>query len=121
MSSARRTLPSRLELNSRFGSFNDAPLANVSLMLFLYDSPVQMRPSSDHTGMFHFHSSTTPGTESRISFRTLARALPRQSPSSVIRFEINSVADEPGVFDWFMFSSSNRASRDTAVQINTDH
>src|SRR5215470_3639798 len=35
MSIARRTLPSRLELKRRAGSFSDAPLAKVSFTTFL--------------------------------------------------------------------------------------
>src|SRR5215831_7589107 len=51
MSIARRTFPSRLELKRRAGSLSDAPLANVSFTTLLYDSPVQMMPSWDQTGV----------------------------------------------------------------------
>src|SRR3954471_8633771 len=62
MSIARRTFPSRLELKRRAGSSRDAPLAKVSFTTLLYDSPVQMIPSCDQTGVpLHFHSSTTSG------------------------------------------------------------
>src|SRR5436853_293123 len=75
MSIARRTLPSRLELKRRAGSFRDAPLANVSFTTLLYDSPVQMMPSCDQTGvpgfvgLTHFHSSTTAASASLMSLR----------------------------------------------------
>src|ERR1700722_20395314 len=93
ISIARRTFPSRLELKRRAGSFRDAPLAKVSFTTFLYDSPVQMMPSCDQTGVpIHFHSSTTSGTASLMSLRILPRASPRQSPSSAILFEMRSEA-----------------------------
>src|SRR5690348_14595128 len=41
MSMARRTFPSRLELNRPEASFNAAPLASVIFTTFLYVSPVQ--------------------------------------------------------------------------------
>src|SRR5204863_7609679 len=110
ISIARRTLPSRLELKRRAGSFRDAPLAKVSFTTLLYDSPVQMMPSWDHTGVpglvgfTHFHSSTTSGSASLISLRILPRVFPRQSPSSAIRFEMSSDADWPWLAaDFFMF------------------
>ena len=37
---ARRTLPSRLEVNRCFGSGTDAPLAKVSFTAFLWTLPV---------------------------------------------------------------------------------
>src|SRR5204863_4621433 len=90
---ARRTFPSRLELKRRAGSFNDAPFANVSFTTLLYDSPVQMMPSCDQTGVpIHFHSSTTSGSASLMSLRILPRVSPRQSPSSAILFEMSSAA-----------------------------
>src|SRR6185312_13114116 len=69
-----------------------APLANVSFTTFLYDSPVQMMPSCDQTGVpIHFHSSTTSGSACLISWRMVPSVLPRQSASdailAVIRFE----------------------------------
>src|SRR3954469_11856069 len=98
MSIARPTFPSRLELNSRFGSFSDAPLAKVSFTTCLYDSPVQMMPSCDQIGVpIHFHSSTTSGSASLMSFRILASVFPRQSPSSAILPEISSDADRPSL------------------------
>jgi hypothetical protein len=39
MSIARLVFPSRLELKSLAGSFNEAPLANVSFTTDLYVSP----------------------------------------------------------------------------------
>ena len=48
---ARLTFPSRLELNRPAGSFNAAPLANVSLTTFLYVSPVQTMPPWEKTGV----------------------------------------------------------------------
>src|SRR4029079_16804175 len=108
MSIARRTLPSRLELKSFEGSFNDAPLAKVSFTTDLYDSPVQMMPSCDQTGVpIHFHSSTTSGSASLMSLRILPSVAPRQSPSSAIFFEMSCDADWPSLTpDFFMFSSS---------------
>src|SRR6185437_1521106 len=64
MSMARLTFPSRLELNRPEGSFNAAPLANVSLTTLLYVSPVHTMPPCDQTGtpgdvaFTHFRSST---------------------------------------------------------------
>ena len=48
---ARRVFPSRLELKSFFGSLSEAPRKNVSFTACLYDSPVQMPPSCDQTGV----------------------------------------------------------------------
>src|SRR5579859_2463942 len=66
-----------------------------------------MMPSCDQIGVpIHFHSSTTAGSASLMSLRTLLRVSPRQSPSSAILFEISSDAD--GLWlapDFFMFSS----------------
>src|ERR671918_1849095 len=71
-----------------------------------------MMPSCDQTGvpglvgLTHFHSSTTSGTASVMSLRILLRVLPRQSPSSAMRFEMSSDADWPWLApDFFMFSS----------------
>src|SRR5213079_540408 len=111
MSIARRVPPSRLELKRRAGSFRDAPLAKVSFTAFLYDSPVQMMPSCDHTGVpgffsfTHFHSSTTSGSACWMSLRILLSVAPRQSPSWAILCEISCDADWPGLaLDFFMFS-----------------
>src|SRR3954466_10524372 len=116
MSIARRVFPSRLELKRPAGSFNDAPLAKVSLTRFLYDSPVQMMPSCDQTGVpIHFHSSTTSGSVSLINARILARVFPRQSPSSAIRFVMSSDADGPSLAaDFFMRFSPSSIWRRTA-------
>src|SRR5665811_2100351 len=112
MSIARRTFPSRLELKRRAGSARDAPLAKVSFTTLLYDSPVQMIPSCDQTGVpgvegfTHFNSSTASGSASLMSLRILLRVSPRQSPSSAIVFEMSSDADWPWLApDFFMFSS----------------
>src|SRR5438067_2096636 len=71
-----------------------------------------MIPSCDQTGvpglvfLTHFHSSTTSGSASLISFRILARLCPRQSPSSATLFEMSSDADWPLLAsDFFMLSS----------------
>src|SRR5438132_4287833 len=94
MSIARRTFPSRLELKRRAGSSSDAPLAKVNFTTLLYDSPVQLMPSCDQTGvpgvvgLTHFHSSTTSGSAALMSVRILRSVSPRQSPSSATRFEM---------------------------------
>src|SRR6185437_10411124 len=107
MSIARRAFPSRLELKRRAGSFRDAPLAKVSFTTFLYDSPVQMMPPCDQTGVpIHFHSSTTSGSASLMSVRILPRVFPRQSPSSAILVEMSSDADWSWVASDFLISSS---------------
>src|SRR6266576_3948797 len=107
MSMARLVFPSRLELKSLAGSFKEAPLKNVSFTTDLYDSPVQMMPSCDQTGVpIHFHSSTTSGSASLMSLRILPRAFPRQSPSSAILFEMSSDADWPWLATDFFMSSS---------------
>src|SRR6266566_7903392 len=85
MSMARLAFPSRLELKSLAGSFNEAPLKKVSFTIDLYDSPVQMPPSWDHIGVpIHFHSSTTSGSASLMRTRILASVSPLQSPSLAI-------------------------------------
>src|SRR6185437_5027042 len=100
-SSARLTLPSRLELNRPAGSSSEAPLKNVSLTLSLYASPVQMPPSCDQTGVppldgfTHFHSSTTSGSACRIRVRSRESVSPRQPPSSSILASISSEGDSP--------------------------
>src|SRR5262249_33488157 len=77
MSIARLTFPSRLELKSRAGSSNDAPLAKVNFTFAAYVSPVQMMPPCDHVGVpgfvafAHFHSSTTSGSAALMSSRIL--------------------------------------------------
>src|SRR5882757_8801174 len=98
MSMARRTFPSRLELNRPEGSSNAAPLANVILTTFLYVSPVQTMPPWDQTGVpIHFHSSTISGSALWMIARTFASIFPRQSPSSLIFASINTEADSTGV------------------------
>src|SRR6266576_3006409 len=66
-----------------------------------------MMPSCDQTGVpIHFHSSTTSGSASLMSLRIMPRVSPRQSPSSVILFEMSFDADWPWLApDFFMFSS----------------
>ncbi len=99
---ARRTFPSRLELNRPEGSFNAAPLAKVILTAFLYVSPVQTMPPWDQTGvpgdvaLAHFHSSTISGSALWMISRTFASVFPRQSPSSLIFASINAEADSIG-------------------------
>src|SRR5215208_4756125 len=101
MSIARLVFPSRLELKSFAGSFSDAPLKNVSFTTDLYDSPVQMPPSCDHTGVpIHFHSSTTSGSASVMSARILPSVSPLQSPSSAILSLISLDAATPIAFCW---------------------
>src|ERR1700730_11069708 len=99
MSMARLVFPSRLELKSLAGSFKEAPLKKVSFTIDLYDSPVQMPPSWDHTGVpIHFHSSTTSGSAFRRRAPTLPRASPLQSPSSAIFSLISLEAALPAAF-----------------------
>src|SRR2546428_3490837 len=83
-----------------------------------------MMPSCDQIGVpIHFHSSTTSGSASLMSLRTLLRVSPRQSPSSAILFEMSSDADWPWLApDFFMFSpfhfgggSENRTPRPWAA------
>src|SRR5690349_8796943 len=50
-------------------------------------------PSCDQTGTFHFHSSTTSGSASLMSFRMRASISPRQSASSAILCEMSADAD----------------------------
>src|SRR4051794_5471472 len=113
MSIARLAFPSRLELNSLAGSCNEAPLRKVSFTTDLYDSPVQMMPSCDQTGVpIHFHSSTTSGSASLMSLRIWPSVFPRQSPSSVILFEMRSDAD---VMGWSLSASRVESSRRAAA------
>src|SRR5215203_4334230 len=92
---ARRVLPSRLELKSPEGSSSEAPFANVNFTALLYDSPVQMIPSCDQTGTFHFHSSTTSGSARRMSARTRESISPRQPSSSSILASILLEGESP--------------------------
>src|SRR5213075_2945797 len=117
------TFPSRLELKRRAGSFKDAPLAKVSFTTFLYVSPVQMMPSCDQIGVpIHFHSSTTSGSASLMSFRIRRRVSPRQSPSSAILFEMSSDADWPWLEpDFFMFSSCRDISAPGSLRKGDAH
>src|SRR5439155_14377409 len=95
-SMARRVPPSRLALNRPEGSSSAAPLANVSLILSLYVSPVQMRPPCDHVGtppglegFLQLTSSTTAGSASLISLRIRPSASPRQSGIAASRSSIS--------------------------------
>src|SRR6059058_5054554 len=98
MSMARLAFPSRLELKRPAGSSSEAPFMKVSFTTDLYDSPVHTIPSCDQIGVpFHFHSSTTSGSASLMSLRILLNVSPRQSPSSAIRWSINSDGDWPGL------------------------
>src|SRR6185295_448717 len=99
MSIARLVFPSRLELKSLAGSFNEAPLKKVSFTIDLYDSPVQRPPSWDHVGVpIHFNSSTTAGSASRMRARILASVSPLQSPSSAILSSMSFEAALPAAF-----------------------
>src|SRR5262245_61237842 len=118
MSIARLVFPSRLELKSLAGSFNEAPLANVSFTTDLYVSPVQMIPSCDQVGVpgfvdfTHLISSTTSGSASLMSLRILRKVSPRQSPSSAILLSISFDADWPSLgSDFFMFPPETFESR----------
>src|SRR5262245_58725781 len=85
---ARLVFPSRLELKRPEGSGSEAPLAKVIFTLSLYTSPVQIKPSCDHTGtpgevgFTHLHSSTTSGSARLIKVRIRESVRPLQSPSS---------------------------------------
>src|SRR5580704_5851392 len=114
ISMARLTFPSRLELNRPEGSSNAAPLAKVSLIMFLYDSPVQTMPPWEKTGVpIHFHSSTSSGSAAWMIRRIFASIFPRPSPSSLIFASMNAEADSTGT-DLFM-SSSNLAPNLSAL------
>src|SRR3712207_4900599 len=104
MSLARLVLPSRLELKRCDGSGSEAPRAKVIFTLSLYTSPVQMRPSWDHTGtpgevaFTHFHSSTTSASACLISARTRASVRPLQSSSPLILASMERAGDGALVF-----------------------
>src|SRR5437762_11042305 len=74
-----------------------------------------MMPSCDQTGVpglvgfTHFHSSTTSGSASLMSWRILLRVSPRQSPSSAILFEMSSDADWPWLASDFVMVSSSKS------------
>src|SRR5690349_2339989 len=62
-------------------------------------------PPCDQTGVpIHFHSSTTNGSASLMSFRILPRVSPRQSPSSAILSEMSSDAGRPRLAPEFFMS-----------------
>jgi hypothetical protein len=65
-------------------------------------------PSCDHTGMPHFHSSTTSGSASWISLRIRASVSPRQSSSAAIALSISSEggpSSGPPIFFFMVFTS----------------
>ena len=88
-------------------SFNAFGTISYSFTLPLYDSPVQMMPSCDHTGVpVHFLSSTTSGSAISIIVRILPKDSPRQPPSAAIFSEMSSDADGPWLsIDLFMLCS----------------
>src|SRR5208337_3228487 len=88
-STARTVALSSRALNTCFGSFNSAPFGNVSRTALLSASPMQMFPSRDHTGtpigrdgFFHFTSSTMDAPALRITARSRASVVLRQSPGA---------------------------------------
>src|SRR5580693_434808 len=88
-STARTVALSSRVLNTCFGSFTSAPFGNVSRTALLSASPIQMFPSRDHTGtpigrdgFFHFTSSTTEAPALRITARSRASMVLRQSPGA---------------------------------------
>src|SRR5436190_14388745 len=86
-----------------------------------------MMPSCDQTGVpgvlgfTHFHSSTTSGSASLMSLRTLPRVSPRQSPSSAILFEMCSDADWPWFASDFFIVSSQEFKRDFICKTAEDN
>src|SRR3990170_6915562 len=64
-----------------------------------------MIPPCDHTGMSHFHSSTTSGSASLMRARMRASVSPRQSPSFLMCASINleGGASAPPIFGLFLF------------------
>src|SRR5262245_26560715 len=77
-----------------------------------------MMPSCDHTGIPHFHSSTTSGSALQMISRTFASVLPRQSPSSSIRSSISADADPVVPADFFMtppLESNSSSLRRSAI------
>src|SRR5438034_3523452 len=88
-STARTAALSSRVLNTCFGSFNSAPFGNVSRTALLSASPMQMFPARDHTGtpigrdgFFHFTSSTMEASALRITARSRASVVLRQSPGA---------------------------------------
>jgi len=80
--------------------FQGSALEEVSFTIDLYDSPVQMPPSWDHTGVpIHFHSSTTSGSTSLMRARILASVSPLQSLNPAILSLISFEAALPAAFD----------------------
>src|SRR5512140_783061 len=99
-SMARTDSLSRRALKSFFGSFNWAPLGNVSLTALLSVSATHRIPLWDQTGtpdgldgFFHFTSSTTAGSAFLIAARNCESLLPRQSPGSLMMASICWDAD----------------------------
>src|SRR5438105_5826211 len=90
-STARTVALSSRVLNTCFGSFNSAPFGNVSRTALLSASPMQMFPSRDQTGtpigrdgFFHFTSSTMDASALRITARSRASVVLRQSPGALM-------------------------------------
>src|SRR5437764_9929700 len=81
---ARLSLASRPALKRHWGSSSDAPLKKFTLTRLWKAPTATTFPFSDHTGVFHFHSSTRSGAASWISLRRRASILPRQSARSLI-------------------------------------
>src|ERR1700747_3158377 len=88
-STARTVALASRVLNTCCGSFNSAPFGNVSRTALLIASPMQMFPSRDHTGtpigrdgFFHFTSSTMDASALRITARSRASVVLRQSPGA---------------------------------------
>lgn len=99
---ARIAFPSRHALKSLLGSFNCAPLGNVSLAALFNLPPMQTIPSCDQTGTpvgfegrLHFTSSTTFGSALNMTARKVDNVLPCQSPGSLI---MASICLEGGLF-----------------------
>ncbi|MCY1382837.1 hypothetical protein D9M69_708990 [compost metagenome] len=68
---------------------------------------MQMIPLCDHTGVpIHFHSSTTSGSASRMSWRILLKVCPRQSARSAMRWSISADADGASVESVFFMGAS---------------
>src|SRR3954451_20014927 len=120
---ARLVLPSRLELNRPEGSSSEAPLAKVSFTTLLYVSPVQISPSSDHTGTpLHFHSSTTSGSACLMRARTWESVLPLQSSSSSILASISREGVSPLVVALlFIFVCTSFGCLSSCRGTNHDH
>src|SRR6202044_2902209 len=75
-----------------------------------------------HTGTpRHFHSSTTSGSASLISFLTRASVSPRQSPSSAIRASISCEGDSAPFTPLFAFAMALSLSSGCVVHPSPKH